>query len=183
VDFGNAVYSWDRGESWSDIQGNNGLSDWWIFNDDSLFAVGYGMIQKITHNWNLGYRGYTPTVTELSFSGDYFTGIWFTNNKTGYLSGFDGGIYKTVDGGLHWSEVYKRNSVIKKRIHFNDVIFETENIGWVCGLNGLLMKTSDAGNTWQKVDANTSNNLKSMFFNNNKLYITSENGMYFIVKE
>ena len=45
------------------------------------------------------------------------------------------------------------------------------------------MKTSDAGNTWQKVETNTSDNLKTIRLNNAILYITSENGKYYIIQE
>jgi len=182
-EYGNAMFSWDRGDSWQDVQGNNGLNDWWIFNNDSLIAVGYGIVEKITHNWQQGYRGYLPTVTVLPFSGDYFTGIWFTNNTVGYMSGFDGGIYKTKDAGIHWTEIYKRNSILRNRIHFNDVLFESETVGWVSGQNGLLMKTTDAGHSWVKIKTNFSDNLKSLFYYNHTLYISSENGNYFVITE
>jgi len=180
---GNAMFSWDRGESWNDVQGPNGLNDWWIFNNDSILAVGYGIVEEINHNWQKGYFGYLPKVSPYAFTGDYFTGVWFTSSAVGYMSGFNGGIYKSTDGGHQWKDIRKSNSLFTKNVHFNDILFETESIGWICGVDGVLMKTSDAGNSWQKVETNTSSNLKNMVYQNASLYITSENGTYFVLKE
>jgi len=175
---GNTMYTNNKGENWSSIHGSNGLNDWWVFNKDSIIAVGYGIILKISN-----LEGNKPLTTPLPLKNDYFTGVWFIDNNTGFVCGFNGGIYKTNNGGQSWKEIYKNNSVLKKRIHFNDILFETDLVGWVSGYDGVLMKTTDGGNSWKHVKTYTNNNLKNMFYQNTKLYITSENGSYFIISE
>lgn len=175
---GNTLFTSNNGEYWSSVHGSNGLNDWWVFNKDSIIAVGYGIILKIS-NFEEG----KPITKPLPMVGDYFTGIWFIDNKTGFVCGFNGGIYKTINGGLSWNEIYKSNSVLKKRIHFNDILFESNLVGWVSGYDGLLMKTTNGGNTWKQVKTYTTHNLKNMFYRNMKLYITSENGSYFVISE
>ena len=179
---GNCFFSWDVGESWSDIQGSNGLRDWWIFHDDSIYAVGYGIIEKIEYQHQQGYLGYKPIVTPMSFDGDYFTGIWFTSDNVGYLSGFDGGIYKTTDAGKSWKTVFKKNKLFQERIHFNDILFVSDKVGYVVGEDGLFMKTVDEGNTWNHIKMPTSNALLGLFYNNGTVYICSEQGTYYEIK-
>jgi len=175
---GNTMYTNNKGDNWTSIHGSNGLNDWWVFNKDSIIAVGYGIILKISN-----LKGNKPITTPLPLKNDYFTGVWFIDNNTGFVCGFNGGIYKTNNGGQLWKEIYKSNSVLKKRIHFNDILFESDLVGWVSGYDGVLMKTTDGGNSWKHVKTYTNNNLKNMFYQNTKLYITSENGCYFIISE
>lgn len=182
-EFGNAYYTWDEGNEWASVRNNNGLRDWWIFHNDSIYAVGYGMIQKIEYQHVDGYKGYKPIVTPLAFDGDYFTGIWFTSDNVGYLSGYNGGIYKTVDGGKSWTTLYKKNHLFQKRVHFNDILFTNENVGYVIGENGLCMKTFNAGKSWSLIKMNTQNTLLGLFYYNGIVYITSVDGQYFEIKD
>src|ERR1035437_8944597 len=173
---GNIYYSMNTGENWLDIQGNNGLRDWWVFHHDSIIAVGYGIVEKIIYQ---NKQGNKPIVTPLAIEGDYYTGIWFTSDNVGYLSGFDGGIYKTSDAGKSWKILYKKNQFLEKRIHFNAILFVNESIGYIVGENGLCMKTTNQGSTWINVKMPTSDALLGLFFYYFTLFIFFVNGKYY----
>ena len=182
-EYGNVYYSWDKGGYWTNLQGLNGLRDWWVFHNDSIYAVGFGILEKIEYQHQKGWMGYKPKVTPLPFEGDYFTGIWFTSDNVGYISGFNGGIYKTNDAGKTWKTVFKKKSVFQKQVHFNDVLFVSNAIGYAVGEDGLCMKTIDEGKTWNYVEMPSQLNLLGLFYNNNTVYISSENGTYFEITE
>jgi len=172
---GNSYWTWDGGLTWTNIHGGlNGLEDWWIFGTDSVYACGFGILENISD--------FGKKVTVLPFSGDYFTGIWFVSDSVGYMCGYDGGIYKTSNSGACWETVFKKNSLMKKRVHFNDIVFVDEKLGFVCGEGGLLVRTTDAGGTWETVDIPTSRCLSSMLVHERTLFVCSEGGDYYRVE-
>lgn len=162
-------------DSWETVQGANGLRDVWVFNSDSAYAVGFGILEKIMFS--------NQEVTILPLIDDYFTGIWFTTNKTGYVCGYEGGIYKTEDGGQHWKSMVSRNGLFNKLRHFNAILFVSDEIGYVAGENGELLKTSNAGKTWKEVSMPTKHVLVSLFYSNQTLYISSDNGTYYTLQD
>ncbi|MFQ3579817.1 MAG: hypothetical protein SNJ71_06730 [Bacteroidales bacterium] len=169
---GNIYTTKDGAVTWNSFQNDNGLNDMWVFNDNTILAVGYGIVMKIT---DIGTK-----TKRLGMLGDHFTGVWFTNETTGYMCGFNGGIYKTENKGESWNMVFKDNNLLRKRYNFYDIVFISPNIGFVCGTNGSIFMTTNAGKTWKKIHAQIETDLYSMSVNNKILYCTSENGkIYF----
>lgn len=168
---GNSYYSWDCGMLWSNTHGYNALEDMWVFDGDSTYACGYGIVQKITE----GGR----KVEILPFSGDIFTGIWFTSSSVGYLCGYDGGIYKTKDGGACWETVYMKNKVVHKRRRFTDILFSDIANGYAVGESGLMVITKDGGTSWNEVKTKNKADYTGLQYHNGLLYVYSKNGVYY----
>jgi photosystem II stability/assembly factor-like uncharacterized protein len=77
-----------------------------------------------------------------------FYGVHFTNDQVGYASGTGGSIYKTIDGGLTWTQL---DSDATETLF--DIYFVDANIGFVAGGNGTIRKTTDAGVNWETQSA------------------------------
>jgi len=82
--------------------------------------------------------------------------LFFINSKTGFVVGYNGKIYKTIDSGSSWQE---QNS--GTTLHLFSVYFINENVGFVsgeamncldedCGKGAIFLKTVDGGKTWVK---------------------------------
>jgi photosystem II stability/assembly factor-like uncharacterized protein len=79
--------------------------------------------------------------------------IHFTNSNTGYVSGIDsvssntGVVYKTIDAGSSWSQVYMDPL---DYYGFKSICFSDENTGFVTGIGGYMHRTTNAGLSWSK---------------------------------
>lgn len=103
----------------------------------------------------------SPTFNDL-------TSIYFVNDSTGWITGYNGTIIKTKNRGLNW-EI--QNSGTSK--HLSDVFFINDSVGWIVGqaygasLNkGIILYTENAGFIWQIQIDNGINNLRSVYFVN-----------------
>lgn len=102
--------------------------------------------------------------------------LFFINFKVGFVVGFNGDIYKTINSGDSWQ---KHNS--GTTLHLYSVYFINENIGFVSGqaMSGCLnedcnkgcvfLKTTNGGETWSKKLFEEYVSIKSLhFFNESK---------------
>ncbi|MEO6694529.1 MAG: YCF48-related protein [Ignavibacteria bacterium] len=95
--------------------------------------------------------------------------IFFINNTTGWISGFEV-VLKTTDSGNNWTSEYISGNL--KSVYFNNT-----NTGWMCGENGKLLKTNDAGANWFSVNSNVNVSLNQISFaDENTGYIAGNNG-------
>ena len=95
--------------------------------------------------------------------------VFFLNGRDGFVAGYNGGIYKTIDSAKTWTAL---NSTTNLPIR--DVIFLDANNGFAVGgenacdgtgcipPGGFILRTRDAGQTWNK-----------LFTPSNKFEITS----------
>lgn len=78
--------------------------------------------------------------------------VWL-NANTGYMCGgvknASGFIYKTVDSGKTWEQVYQSNAY-----SFYDIAFINDTIAYCCGDKLFLLKSKDNGATWNEVKYN-----------------------------
>lgn len=102
-----------------------------------------------------------------------FTNIFFVNERTGYLIGEGGVIYKTTDSARAWTAQESNTD-----LPLYGVFFLNEDEGFVvggenncegaaCTARGpIMLHTTDGGQTWQKIEIATSSRLalKSVFF-------------------
>ena len=130
----------DAGATWNN-QGNGGalfLDDMYFLNQDTGFACGgslSGYIIKTTNGGNTW-----SLVSDAQFQAIY--AIKFLNDNTGYAAGDDGGIYKSVDAGLNWTQVGSPSSS-----ELNDIYFRNDTV-IVAGVGTILLKSTNQGSSW-----------------------------------
>lgn len=104
---------------------------------------------NVGHMWATGpagivYRGpegwkrlETPTADDLY-------GVFFRDESQGWVTGSNGVILKTSDGGKTWSK-----QVSGTTAQLNAVNFLPDGLhGWIAGSDGLILSTDDGGATW-----------------------------------
>jgi len=99
--------------------------------------------------------------------------LFFINPKIGFVVGYNGDIYKTINSGESWQ---KQNS--ETTLHLLSVYFINENVGFVSGqaMSGcldadcdkgcVLLKTTNGGETWTKKLFKDYVRIKSLHFFN-----------------
>jgi photosystem II stability/assembly factor-like uncharacterized protein len=91
--------------------------------------------------------------------------VYFVNQDTGYVSGYNGTILKTVNGGTDW---VAQNSGVTDAL--NGIQFIDEKIGYASGgfkfsaTNFTLVKTINGGDTWTNVPVATSKSGGGIWF-------------------
>jgi photosystem II stability/assembly factor-like uncharacterized protein len=70
--------------------------------------------------------------------------VYFLDNNTGWVSGANGTILKTTNGGLLWTAQNSGTTVNLFSIHFANT-----NSGWALGDSSKLIHTTNGGLTWQ----------------------------------
>lgn len=76
------------------------------------------------------------------------------DDQTVFVCGQNGVILKTIDGGVHWEEKYRRNGC-----QMTELCFVDANVGYAicdsiideCSHQWFLVKTCDGGETWDRV--------------------------------
>lgn len=90
----------------------------------------------------------------------------FINSKVGWATGRNAGVFKTIDGGLHWKRIDSLTRMVGQPVEassfnfgFSDIAFTDADHGWAIGnfygralthIGGLFM-TSDGGETWRRL--------------------------------
>jgi photosystem II stability/assembly factor-like uncharacterized protein len=114
-------------------------------------------------------------------------GVYFFDEKYGFVVGTNGTILRTTDGGVNWT---KADSPAQD--NFRDIVFLDEQIGWIlCERNifklkagesrSYLLRTRDGGETWLPVNfpKNAANTAITRFILSNdgkKLWAVGEVG-------
>lgn len=111
----------------------------------------------------------SKTIDGFSSWSSYWTGmslsmsIFFSDVNTGYIVGQNddesGGILKTTDAGMTWTE---QTSGVTERL--NSVFFIDSNTGYAVGGNGTIIKTNNGGANWIIQTSGTTRNLNSVYF-------------------
>lgn len=90
-----------------------------------------------------------------------FHSVFFIDEYTGWIVGWDGTILKTIDGGKSWTS---QISVTSERL--DDVYFYNHTIGWAVGRNSTIIKTINSGENWFSQECDVEGWLKSVYFVN-----------------
>jgi len=93
--------------------------------------------------------------------------LHFIDNQTGFVTGINGVILRTTDGGDTWSDPL--NTPTDRTL--NGIYFPTPEIGYVAGNGGVILKTTDGGDNWVDVD-----NPAGTFGLNDVMFTDEENG-------
>ncbi|MFA7359959.1 MAG: YCF48-related protein [Candidatus Kapaibacterium sp.] len=102
--------------------------------------------------------------------------ISFLNSNEGFAGNEAGGLYKTTDAGLVWTQVFSFGA---SNNNIEDIYFVNDSVGFACGEVGKFVKTTNRGATWDStgIDGPGTKTLWEMsFLNVNTGYIGSTNG-------
>jgi len=117
--------------------------------------------------------------------------LFFINSEIGFVVGYNGVIYKTINSGKSWE---KQNSGTTS--HLFSVYFIDENVGFVsgqitgcidenCDKECVLLKTTNGGETWTKKLHKDYVRIKSLYFFNESIGIAlinySPNSIYYYI--
>lgn len=91
-----------------------------------------------------------------------FMAIWIIHPDTVLMSGNNGIIIKTTNGGMNWVTL-NTNGITDQLWGLE---FVNSLTGFVCGSSGRIMKTTDAGTSWFNQTAGLTNALSNMHFRN-----------------
>lgn len=102
--------------------------------------------------------------------------LFFINSGIGYVVGYNGDIFRTIDSGIVWQKMNSGTT-----LHLQSVFFINSNIGFIsgqamsgcldndCDKGAVFLKTTDGGETWTKKLFEDYVAIKSLhFFNETK---------------
>jgi len=99
--------------------------------------------------------------------------IYFLDENNGWITGAEGRILKTTDGGNNWQQIPSGTS---NSLSF--VKFFNASEGIVAGSGGTIKKSSDGGNSWYSISSGTSLRFQEgSFINENVGWIVGDNGI------
>ena len=100
--------------------------------------------------------------TTASGVGTNLTDIQFVTNNIGWIVGYNGQIYKTINGGANWTIQASNTNANLWSVHFIDA-----NVGFATGV-GIILKTTDGGINWtisyQSESTENVQSFKSIYF-------------------
>ncbi len=126
---------------------DNLLLNLFVFNEDTLFAVGDSGIVLKTTDGGIIWNQYSTNSNERIISVD------FLNDTLGVLIGNNGFMAKTINGGISWTTLQNINANSKfKAVKYVSTLCIVA-VGDFDG--GHLMKTFDSGQSWNLDSLNT----------------------------
>lgn len=128
-------------------------------NPDYGLAVGtlYNGSTKNIHRTTNG--GKTWTDVSSGYTATRFMDIFFLNDSVVYMSGNEGLILRSYNGGLNW-ETLKTGT--KEQLW--GLYFTSAKIGYAVGSNGIIIYTTNGGNDWVDVSPGKPNLLYDVTF-------------------
>lgn len=163
------LYGWASGDSGMIVHTSNGGQNWvlqstgivfppvenlfflnrnigWGIANDYLF---YGTIILRTTNGGINWTNYRfPDTTVV------INTVHFLDSQTGFMSGYTGRIFKTINGGQNWNEMFVDTAYCPQLYIFPKTRFNFINsqTGFVCGgqrdIQGMIWRTSNGGANW-----------------------------------
>ncbi len=141
---------------------NGSLNNAWFFNEEQGIAVGDNGTVLKTENTGTTWNNYDS-------GADYrLTGLYFTSEDVGYISG-EGSVRKTLDGGENWD--FSSSGISYAPIH--SIFFTSETTGYTAG--SRTFKTTNGGDNWTEI--HDSFGRKIFFADDNTGYIIAASGV------
>jgi len=95
-----------------------------------------------------GVIGPEPEVTDYSDVICDANSVYFYDENTGWITGREGTVARTTDGGASWS------SSTVDSADLLDVTFVDASCGWIVGRGGTIYRSEDGGGTWTRIPFN-----------------------------
>ncbi len=184
VGWSSIYHTTDAGVTWEkQVKPNwpGDLYDVFFINHDTGWIVGaYKIIFKTTNGGENWYRIMSNLDEERWFYSVDFGDELHGCAVGGSLSGDEGILMVTDDGGENWTEVTPPGA---KTLH--KVSFMNSSTVWACGSGGQLYKSEDAGATWTShqlatteryVDIHFFDELKGALLMNHEIRLTQDGG-------
>ncbi|MEO8445954.1 MAG: YCF48-related protein [bacterium] len=150
----------DGGNNWNQIiVGSSAtlIAAIFIFDADNIILASYGSKMFRTNDGCATF--------DSAFSGIYGPGaIFFPSRDTGYSNSKYDGVFKTVNGGMNWVNIYPPVSQLQGGVHFIN-----NQTGFVTGGTNTfsILKTTTGGSTWDLQNLGTNTYIFDIQFVNN----------------
>jgi photosystem II stability/assembly factor-like uncharacterized protein len=171
----------DGGINWTAVLdlGENSVLNSVFFTDASTgYAVGFsgtgwgwpgsGYLYKTTDggiNWVLQF---SPSPS----SGPFYS-VFFPNETTGFVVGYEGSIFKTTNEGSDWIALSSGTTKNLNSIYFTDT-----DTGYAVGDTGTIIKTTNGGSDWFALSSGTTSTLSSIYFTDSNVgYTVGDTGI------
>jgi photosystem II stability/assembly factor-like uncharacterized protein len=115
-----------------------------------LFVFLFSISIQAQQGWVLQQSGTTEGLSS----------VWFIDSVNGFVTGANGTVLKTTNGGLNWIP-----QSIGTNMNFSSMYFPSSNTGFIVGGN-LLVKTTNTGMNWN-LYSTIYMNARSVFFIDN----------------
>lgn len=154
-DDGAILKSSDSGQSWNVQKDGSGfaLADVFFLDSQRGWACGQGIIYRTIdggESWSLSLPSTTLVINK----------VHFPDANNGWACASTGSIFRSVDGGAHWTKIFLD---IDER-SLRGMSFATPQKAWMVGLSGTMYHTQNSGQNWEKYSVGETSYLNSTFF-------------------
>ncbi len=142
-------------------------------NSDTICFLQY-LDNKLFKSLDEGLNWEVLDVPEFQYSsGDLSHRVfYFDSNLNGFISDYQGNLYKTLDAGDTWQQVPGVESS-----GLNDITFVNDLEGYLVGDSGLVMTTVDGGSTWHQENSGTIHSLNAIDFDDENIIAVGDSGI------
>lgn len=155
----------DAGKSWEQVTGapvRTGFRKMHFPTSEAGFAIGVftattGMVYNVIYKTVDAGANWTQVFQEDGGFRPEFSGVYFINETTGYVTGSDGFILKTTDGGSNWSRDLSINGLY--------AIGGTKDRVWAVGTYGTILSNKTDSGLGVPVTILPGNPIKSIYPN------------------
>ncbi len=95
--------------------------------------------------------------------------VFFLNKDTGFVSGYDGTLLRTYDGGMNWEPINTLTNGQSQPFPLTTLTFNTPKRGFALSSGGDFYTTWDGGGIWKKITTAPHATLKRLCFVNEKI--------------
>jgi photosystem II stability/assembly factor-like uncharacterized protein len=164
------------------------IKDLQFVGDSAIYAVGdnyIGANENLKSNLIKSLDNGETWDSIMSFKGKQLYSLWFFNNDSGIIAGYDG-IYRTIDASDSWDTVWSINQFGYKYGEITQLSFPYSEIGYAIGygrnehsdlnFDYFLLKSKDSGVTWDTIKTFPYPLTSIHFLNQDTGFIGTENG-------